>query len=577
MNTEDRSSWWIGLGAVAAVAVAARAYVWPTFAGAAPIGEAQTLEMLAWNVRDGLGFRDVVAYWPQDALSMPFFPLLLSGLYALAGDARLLVQLVLAALSVATCLAVAGVGRVAFGSRTVGVTAGAFAAIYPPFIASSAALAPETVLTFLLAFGTLLLFRAALERGRGAALASGLTFGLAALTSLLALAALPAILAGAVAAFLASGRTRRLVGPILVPWALALLLTLSIWPARNMIVLGEFFPGSSEGFRALWVTTMSGAGAGARETLRREAAWRDPAASEIERNRRLENEVRERAAADPGAFVTAAALRTLHLLAPPQLPVELDRPPSLEAAAAVAFWLVSRLGAAGIVLALFRRLGAGLLLGGAVSSLLAVHAFVSDDPRRMPGEWLWLVGAAYLLVKLARFHREPLLSIDLRDVDTDPPLYRTLLDRPSAVAPILGLAALPFLAVGIIAPLRQGVLAATPAAAGESAPPSVADLFAQAKAQPVDAIAYPPTPVVWTGELSHFSARADGSLGSFAFRPGKRGLAVGDAQVPCRVAASVQLAMPGGALRGTGTVTATIAGTGALGEPVLDVTEIRFD
>ena len=192
-------------------------------------------------------------------------------------------------------------------------------------------------------------------------------------------------------------------------------------------------------------------------------------------------------------------------------------------------------------------------------------------------QWLWLIGAAYLLVKLARFHREPLLSIDLRDVDSDPPLFRTVLDRPSAVAPILGLAALPFLAVGIIAPLRQSALAATPAAAGDSALPSLADLFAQAKAQPVEAIAYPPTPVVWPGELSHFIARADGSLESFAFRPGKRGLAVGDAQVPCRVAANVEIAMPGGALRAAGIVSATIAGTAPLGEPVLEVTEIRWE
>ncbi|MGH7804619.1 MAG: hypothetical protein ACREQJ_09745, partial [Candidatus Binatia bacterium] len=368
-------------------------------------------------------------------------------------------------------------------------------------------------------------------------------------------------------------------GPIVMPWLAAIFLTLAVWPARNVVVLGDFFPGSSDGLRMVWATTVLEGDAASRERAWRETSWREPDATESERNRRLEHEVLERARTRPGALAASAAARALHVLDLPRFPTSLEGGTWLGTGSAIAFWLASRLGAAGIVLALFRRFTAGLLLGGTFCSLLAFQALVSDDPQtRLPDEWLWLVGAAYLLVMLPRFHREPLLSIDAVDGDRDPPLYRTLLDRPSVGAPILGLIALPFLAVGLVAPLRQGALAATPAATiAEPAGPSVADLFAHAKTQPGDAIVYPAEAVLWTGELSHLVAREDGALGSFSFKPGKRGLAVGDAQVPCTVPAGVSIPLPDGALRRSGTVIATIAGTGALGEPVLAVSEIRWE
>jgi hypothetical protein len=75
--------WWLGLAAIALVGTACRVAAWGELAdvwadGGVPQSDAREIEMLAWNVLDGIGFADVIGYWRHDASRMPFFSVFLA-------------------------------------------------------------------------------------------------------------------------------------------------------------------------------------------------------------------------------------------------------------------------------------------------------------------------------------------------------------------------------------------------------------------------------------------------------------------------------------------------------------------
>jgi 4-amino-4-deoxy-L-arabinose transferase-like glycosyltransferase len=173
----------------------------------------------------------------------PLYPYLIGAAHALGGGLAAVkaVQALLGALLVP---AVAHVGRRSFGPG-VGLAAAAFTAFYPDLVWYSAHFWSEPLFLALLWWG-LERSLAADEGGSGAAAASGLLLGLAALTREVPLYFLPVL-----AAWMLGRRDGRSLLR-----AAALVATMAAvvapWTLRNWVRFGAFVPVSTMGGRALW-------------------------------------------------------------------------------------------------------------------------------------------------------------------------------------------------------------------------------------------------------------------------------------------------------------------------------------
>jgi len=221
--------------------------------------DAPSYDTLAMNLLAGKGLQkeDYTGLFsdPNQSITVqsfrpPLLPVVLAGIYGVAGHHFWVARLVMALLSAATCVVVCRLARRLLDSTTGGV-AGLLMAIYPKFVYYSAALITETLYTFLLAAavaGLLAAHRA--ERGWWRWVVSGIVLGLCTL-SRTALLAFPPV----VAVWLVATRPRRAraIGEAAL-LGLGFVAAMAPWWMRNAAVHGRFVAGTTEGGVTFWVT-----------------------------------------------------------------------------------------------------------------------------------------------------------------------------------------------------------------------------------------------------------------------------------------------------------------------------------
>ncbi len=581
--------WLLGLMAIALAAALARALQWDHLVGiwsegGEPAGDAKSLDIWAVNILEGAGFKMRLGYQLYEAFRMPFFSVFLAAVYAIGGIKLGAAHLALAALSVLIPLGVAGIGRLLW-DRKAGFLAGMICAVYQPLTIYAAALMTESLFTLLFVLGVYLFLRSVRERDWPFAAGAGLAMGLAGLTRVVAFAAVPAM-----AIYLATspeGRGRK--ARLALVWLAAMVVSFSPWVVRNRLVLGGFLLSESGGTRQIWTGANP---AYAPQTYIRKAwydiLWRDPGASEMEQNRRLMREARAMILARPARYAGWMAWRAKTYLALPSLR-DILRDFGPDDCPDLLVWGTARLGYAGFALALFLRFRSFIMTGGLFLSLLMLHAVAGEHPRyRLTGEWLWILGAAFVLSALADLirGRRPASGRD-RAVPW------SLFDRRGArlaalvalVLPVLVLSGTVLanrrrLAAEAVPTLREPVEAAVTRA-------GLREEFARQEGRllPLDAyrrmafsqapgpVRYPRDVVVWGGELSHFVLGRNGRIRSFTFQVDKHDLSPGSARIsPTAVAGNLR--RPPGTRRLKGVVIGLITGTGGLGEPFLEVRDI---
>lgn len=583
--------WGWGLIVIAVCAVAARLVWWDRLARmwtdfGLPNSDARGLDMWAVNILDGIGFRDRVGFHLYEAFRMPFFSVVLAAIYAVFGYHYLPARIVLLLVSVATCLAVAGIGRLLFGRR-VGFAAGLICAFYYPLARYAIAFMTETLFTFLYALAVYLFLRAVHERGWGFAVGSGLALGLAALTRFIAFAAIPVLLLYLVLQRRSRGRTIRLAAV----WLAAACVSFAPWPLRNAVVLKAFFPTESGGTRQIWT------GADPRHAAVtysraewRKMIWADFHGSEMDHNRQIRRATRDRILEKPVWYLGRMLVRA-------NMYLELTPWEDVVGQKGAGRWLdefcilVAWAGYLGLALALLRRRRAGILLAGLFLVMVAIHSVAGENPRyRLTSEWQWVLGAAYLLGALASAGRQDLLAVDRA---RDSVAGDSIFDRRAwrIVVPVL--LVLPFAVLAARIAVNRARLA------GQSPPPvpaSIGDTIRRcgldgrlaeqgglkdlafyrelaARSKPED-VRYPADVTVFSGELLYFRIRADGCLDQCVFKINKGGLNPGDCRTVCDVPADVCLRVPAGAARLPAVVVGVISGSGVLGEPTFDAHDI---
>mgnify|MGYP003586122425 CR=1 FL=1 len=579
--------WRLALGLVFLCAAAWRVANWGDALGewtrdGIPVSDARALDTWAVNILDGIGFRSRVGFQLYEAFRMPFFSVVLAALYAVFGYHYFPVRVVLLLVSASASVGVAGIGRLLF-NRRVGFLAGLLCALYYPFVHWSLAFMTETLFLFLLVLAVYLFLRSVHERGAGFAAGAGVALGLAAMTRVIAFAAAPVLAAYLAVLPAARGRKLRLA----LSWVAAMMIAFAPWVARNAIVFRAFFPSESGGVRQVW----TGAHPKYAPTTYdrhawRELVWTDPDASEMQQNRRAQRETSAMVRDQPGLYVRWMAWRVRHYLALPRLRDLAEMSAWPRQAHELEVWLAALLGYAGFLAALRKRPRAGLLLGGLFLAFVALHTVAGENPRyRLTSEWLWLLGAAYLLGGLLP-PRAP-----------DAPLNRSFLDRPALRALLLAVLASPFLVLAVRIPLNRAArlreapvaLPADPAAVLAGC--GLAEEFARqgsvlqdiayyrefAGHEDPEEIVYPAHVVMFAGEGSYFESRDDGTLKAFVLQVNKSGLGVGDARIDCEVQRGAGLRVPAGTAKLRAVVVGVLEGNGSLSEPEIDVADLLVD
>ena len=180
----------------------------------------------------------------------PLLPIVLAGIYAVAGHHTVAARVVMALLGAGTCVVVCRIGRRAFDART-GTVAGLLTAVYPKFVYYAGALVTETLCTLLLAAAVWMLLAAADdERAWWRWAVAGVALALAALTrsSLLAFPALAALWV-----LIVRPRKARAVAEAALLVA-AFAAAMAPWWIRNYSVHGRFVAATTEGGYTFWVT-----------------------------------------------------------------------------------------------------------------------------------------------------------------------------------------------------------------------------------------------------------------------------------------------------------------------------------
>lgn len=583
--------WFWGLILIALGAIICRVVAWKSLLAiwtikGVPVSDAQTLDLWAVNILDGLGFRDRVGYQLYEAFRMPFFSVVLASIYAVFGYAYFPARLILTGLSVAVSLGIAGIGRILF-NRKVGFLAGFVCAFYYPLVKYSTAFMTETLFIFLWVLGVYLFLRSLHERGKGFICGSGLALGLAGLTRVVVFAVIPIMIL-----YLLTFRMAwRLKFQRLGLWLIILMLSFSPWVIRNFMIFHAFFPTESGGTRQLWTganpqySATAYSGGGWREIL-----WMDSHASEIEQNQRVMKETKAFIRENPIRYLDRVLWRANSYLTlkPEGLPNRWNK---------VSTYLAAWLGYIGFVLAILRRPRSGFLISGLFLSLLIIHSVAGEAVRyRLPSEWLWLVGGAYTLFCLGQFFTHRLLDLD---ENRDAAYSNSLFDLRFVRWGMPMLLVLPFLILFIrihfnraalrtqeLPKLQQSVeevLRACGLKEQFEAQGSVLhDIsyykeFAQNQYKSMHEIQYPNDVIIYAGQLSHFMLRDSAEIDLFGFRVNKAGLYVGDASIGCQVDPNTSLMLPKVLKRVQGIVIGTIVGRGTLGEPLISVRDIIID
>ncbi|OGS23972.1 MAG: hypothetical protein A2314_05045 [Elusimicrobia bacterium RIFOXYB2_FULL_50_12] len=209
--------------------------------------DARDFSAVAVSVLSGKGFAGLSG--EPTFTRPPVYPLFLAAIYSVAGmsndTAVKFVQCIVSALSV---LLLGAIAALIFGP-TVGVTAGFFAALYPPLIIYSNIKLSETLFTFLLLLECLLIIKALHSKGLRWLIYAGLVHGAANLcrsTNLLFpffLAALFLLLRVEKKTWIGLG-TYFLIGSAIT----------SIWTVRNYRVFNTLLPVNVGAGHVMWLT-----------------------------------------------------------------------------------------------------------------------------------------------------------------------------------------------------------------------------------------------------------------------------------------------------------------------------------
>jgi len=222
---------------VFAIALAVRVAV-VAFHPAPPFqGDMITYEGIAKNILDGrwhFGWGDL-----PSAHREPVFPLVIAGIYSVAGPSREAVHWANALFCATTCGLLVLLSSLLLRSRAAAVLAGVLAAFYPPSLLQVQTVLSEPLATVLLLLATYLIVTGWTRGSRGTLLLGGLFLGLSTLTRAATLMYAPLIALAVV--LTSSGRNRLgLRGALL--FLVAFLVVLSPWAARNYSVFGRFIP-----------------------------------------------------------------------------------------------------------------------------------------------------------------------------------------------------------------------------------------------------------------------------------------------------------------------------------------------
>jgi len=200
---------------------------------------------IAENLHSGHGYREFVNH-PPTLQRPPGYPVFLFLLFHGFGVHYLWVQVVQAALGILGCWLLYLLGRWVLSER-LGIAAALLYAIYPNSIEYAARLYAENLYFPLFLVFAYFLCRASIRASIGEGLLAGAFWGLGLLTRG-TLAALPAALP---VGLILSAAHRRTAGRWLrwtIPAALAAILVLAPWTARNARLTGRFVPVSAWGW-----------------------------------------------------------------------------------------------------------------------------------------------------------------------------------------------------------------------------------------------------------------------------------------------------------------------------------------
>ncbi len=595
----QEKTWYLSLTVIALSALMCRYLAWDFMMqswaeGGVPISDARALDMWALNILDGLGYRDVMGYWMYEAFRMPFFSVFLAALYAVFGYSFFVVRVVLLGLAIATCLGVAGIGRLLF-NRHVGAFGGLLCAFYAPLVEYTTAFMTETLFTFLFVLGVYLFLRGVQERGWGFILGSGIAYGLAGMTRFVIFVTVPVM---ALCLLTHSGSWRHRIRLLLL-WGGVMSVSFSPWLIRNAYVFHTFFPSESGGTRQLW-TAANPKYEGFHFTVEawREILWREPDISEIDRNKRLQRETRQFIRENFVWYLSKIAMRSKYYLTVPDLSNLTDQETLTHKWLTVSTWLASTFGYIGFVLAILKRRRAGLCLAGLFFFLLFLHSLAGELTRyRLTSEWLWLLGAAYTIYCITRISTHSILALD---EEAGFPIRRSLFEKRLFQWLIALLLFLPFVALIVKIPLnrnrlRDQKLPKIPASAemlikksglaqqfeGQGKNLYDTEFYRQIARQHYtigkrydETVAFPKHVVLQMGEFSHFVIDNEHRIQSFSFRINKAGLYVGDAVFYYSVKPDIALVLSENIKRSMGLLIGTIDGSGTRGEPRILVSDI---
>lgn len=354
--------------------------------------DAKAYDELGLRVSKGMGFVDAfgepTAYWP------PVYPLFLAGVYALVGHELLWVRIIQAVLGGGICVLVYLIASILF-DRRIGTLGGAIIAIYLPLIALTTQILTETLFTFLMLIGIWLILS---KPGYRRIAISGVVLAVALLTKAILIFFFPFFLYWI---YLNSQLKFWRAAGIL---AVAVILVLSPWTARNYQKMRAFVPLASVGGMSLYtayVLPEKGFGYNASlEPLKNELAG---ITNEAERSRYLVNKTFRYIIDNPVQVLKLTAMKPLYFIYP------FDGywyPVSLGSKYNVFFGVVFFFAIVGIVVDPVRREPSHMLIYFLLLSyLIAITVFQGLPRYRLPLDPLLICFAAAGMRWLSNNHR----------------------------------------------------------------------------------------------------------------------------------------------------------------------------
>ena len=401
---------WFWPCAVFILALALRLFFLETFWNAwfgngFPSSDARSLDSTAMNILQGRGLANYMRFHLYYSYRVPFYPIFLSMIYRFFGHNYLAAKIVQCIASAATVTAIYTIAIRTFRQKTTAVVAGAVAAFYLPFIYYAHCLLTETLFVFFLVLAVLLLIETTQKRSFRLALMAGAVSGLAALTRAAMVCLIPFFAIWLIAVFRREIKTLLRIG---VGFSMAIIVVLSPWLIRNYKVHGQpFF--ATTGMRHLW----NGADPKYESSCYsrpawREALWINPRATETERINLLTPKALGYISKYPALYLRFCIKRLRYLWGFPNLfrKLPLNSIGIMDALPA----LVIPFGLMGLVLST-RRWRQTFLFGGIVLTYSVFHSIFGGTERfRVPLDWIFIIYAAWLIMKFIRAGKTPLLD-----------------------------------------------------------------------------------------------------------------------------------------------------------------------